>query len=54
MAGTSSAVVILSAQFTPDRTTVGTPVLISVSVVEVGVVPSTPVYLSGEFQSGEV
>lgn len=46
--------VIISAILSPNPAVVGEAVLISIAATDVEAVPSTAVYLSGEFVSGEV
>lgn len=46
--------VITSAVLTPNPAVAGKTVQISVSATDIEAIPSTPVYLSGEFRSGEV
>ncbi len=46
--------VILSALLTPNPAQAGGGVLVSIAAEDVACVPSTAVYTSGEFTSGEV
>lgn len=46
--------VIISVILTPNPAAAGEPVLISVAAADIEAIPSTQVYYSNEFVSGEV
>lgn len=53
-ASTSYTPAVMAISISPNPVYVGEQVKISISVIDVAVIPSDALHLSGEFQSGEV